>query len=144
MCTTVNNLKGGEIILQITSVFWYSVVICIIIVLWGSIAPDQLDDVTAGATNFIYDHFGWLYMFIIMAMIIFCFFLMFSRIVNIKLGKDDDESDCSYAAWFAMLVSAGMGIGLVFITTAENISHAFISSPNADPGSMQAITEAFH
>ena len=149
MCTTVNNLKGGEIILQITSVFWYSVVICIIIVLWGSIAPDQLNDVTAGATNFIYDHFGWFYMFIIMAMIIFCLFLMFSRFGNIKLGKDDDEPDFSYPAWFAMLFSAGMGIGLVFFTTAEPISHAFISSPNADPGSMQAITEslqytAFH
>src|SRR5699024_8426992 len=83
---------------------------------------DQLNDVTAGSTNFIYDHFGWFYMFIIMAMIIFCLFLMFSRFGNIKLGKDDDEPDFSYPAWFAMLFSAGMGIGLVFFTTAEPIS----------------------
>src|SRR5699024_1281030 len=129
--------------------FWYAVVICIIIVLWGSIAPDQLNDVTTGATNFIYDHSGWFYMFIIMGMILFCLFLMFSRFGNIKLGKDDDEPDFSYPACFAMLFSAGMGIGRVFLTTAERITHAFISSPNAEPGSMQAITgslqyTAFH
>src|SRR5699024_9600184 len=81
-------------------------------------------------------------MFIIMGMIIFCLFLMFSRFGNIKLGKDDDEPDFSYPAWFAMLFSAGMGIGLVFFTTAEPISHAFISYPNAEHGSMQAITES--
>src|SRR5699024_814659 len=39
--------------------------------------------------------------------------------------------------------------GLMFFTTAETISHAFISSPNAEPGSEQAILEslqydAFH
>lgn len=134
--------KKGEISLNITSVFWYAIAICIIIVLWGSIAPDQLNGMTEETTIFIYDHFGWLYMIVIMAMIIFCLFLMFSRFGNIKLGKEDDEPDFSYPAWFAMLFSAGMGIGLVFFTTAEPISHAFISAPNVEPGSNQAITEA--
>ena len=41
-----------------------------------------------------------------------------------------------------MLFSAGMGIGLVFWTTAEPISHAFSAPPVAEPGSDQAIEEA--
>ena len=67
---------------------------------------------------------------------------MFSRFGKIKLGKDHDEPEFSLLAWFAMLFSAGMGIGLMFFTTAETISHAFISSPNAAPGSEQAIVES--
>src|SRR5699024_1579711 len=88
-------------------------------------------------------------MFIIMWMIIFCLFFMFYRFGNVKFGKDDVEPDFRYPAWFARLFSAGMGISLVLFITTKFISHAFISSPTAEPGSMQAITEslqytAFH
>ncbi|BAQ11166.1 glycine betaine transporter [Bacillus sp. OxB-1] len=128
--------------MHITRVFWYAVVICIAVVLWGSLAPDQLNDSTVAATSFIYDHFGWFYIFVIVAMIGFCIYMMFSRFGKVKLGKETDSPDFSLLAWFAMLFSAGMGIGLMFFTTAETISHAFISSPNAAPGSDQAIIES--
>lgn len=128
--------------MHITKVFWYAIVICIAIVLWGSFAPDHLNQLTTSATKFIYDQFGWLYMIVIVVMITFCIYMMFSRFGKIKLGKDDDKPDFSLPAWFAMLFSAGMGIGLMFFTTAETISHAFIKSPNAVPGSEQAILDS--
>ncbi|MFA8439732.1 BCCT family transporter [Pueribacillus sp. YX66] len=135
--------------MNITKVFWYAIIICIVIVLWGSFTPNHLNQVTAFTTVFIYNHFGWFYMFVIVAMIVFCIFLMFSRFGQIKLGKKDDEPEFSLLAWFSMLFSAGMGIGLMFFTTAETISHAFTSAPNAEPGTDQAIIEslqyaAFH
>src|SRR5690625_1136970 len=104
---------------------------------------------TMAMSVFIYNQFGLYYMFVIMAMIIFFIFLMFSRFGKIKLGKEDDEPDFNFPAWFAMLFSAGMGIGLVFFTTAEPISHAFISTPNEEQGSEQEIVQylqyaAFH
>lgn len=138
-----------EVRLNITQVFWYAVLICIVIVLWGSIAPEVLNNITESTTVFIYNHFGWFYMIVIITMIGFCIFLLLSRFGNIKLGKEDDEPEYSLPAWFAMLFSAGMGIGLMFFTTAETISHAFISTPNAEPGSEEAIVEslqyaAFH
>lgn len=140
---------GGIRLRNITRVFWFAVIICIAVVLWGSFIPDNLNDTTASITAFISDKFGWYYMFVIVAMISFCLFLMFSRFGEIKLGKDDDEPEFSLPAWFAMLFSAGMGIGLMFFTTAETISHAFANAPNAEPGSDQAIEEslqyaAFH
>lgn len=128
--------------MNITRVFWYSVVICIAIVIWGFFAPDALNELTVLATTFIYDQFGWFYIFVIITMIGFCIYFMFSRFGKVKLGKDNDEPTFSLLAWFAMLFSAGMGIGLMFFTTAETISHAFISSPNATPGSDQAIIES--
>ena len=42
---------------------------------------------------------------------------------------------------FAMLFSAGMGIGLVFYGAAEPMSH-FASPPDADPKTTEAYTEA--
>lgn len=128
--------------MHITRVFWYSLVICVAIVLWGFISPESLNGLTSSATVFIYDQFAWLYIFVIVAMISICIYFMFSRFGKVKLGKDNDEPEFSLLAWFAMLFSAGMGIGLMFFTTAETISHAFISSPNATPGSELAIVES--
>lgn len=128
--------------MHITKVFWYAVAICVAIVILGTVAPDSLNEFTAVATGFISNKFGWFYTLVIVALISFCIYMMFSRFGDIKLGKDEDEPDFSLLAWFAMLFSAGMGIGLMFFTTAETISHAFINSPNAVPGSEQAILDS--
>ncbi|WP_158738161.1 BCCT family transporter [Alteribacillus sp. YIM 98480] len=125
-----------------TLVFWYSIAICGLVVLWGGAAPENLKTVTTNVTAFISTRFGWYYLLIIMLMLAFCIYLIFSRFNQIKLGKDDDKPEFSLPTWFAMLFSAGMGIGLIFWTTAEPISHAFISSPNGQEGTPQAIKEA--
>lgn len=124
-----------------TLVFWYAVAFCVAVVVWGSIGPGQLESVTETVTTFISDNFGWYYLIIVMLMLIFCVYLIFSRYGNIKLGKKDDKPEFSLISWFAMLFSAGMGMGLVFWTTAEPISHAFTDSPNAELGSDEAIKE---
>lgn len=77
-----------------------------------------------------------------MLFLAFCIYLIFSRFGNIKLGKENDTPDYNLSSWFAMLFSAGMGMGLVFWTTAEPISHAFKSTPGAEPGSEEAIKQA--
>lgn len=42
---------------------------------------------------------------------------------SIRIGGRDAVADFSYAAWFAMLFAAGMGIGLMFYGVAEPIGH---------------------
>ncbi len=128
--------------MNITKVFWYAIIICIAIVLWGAFFPDNLNDITASLTGVIADNFAWFYVLVILLLIGFGIYLMFSRFGDVKLGKDGDGPDFTLPAWFAMLFSAGMGIGLMFFSTAETISHAFISTPNAPPGSEQAIMES--
>lgn len=128
--------------MHISKVFWYAIIICLGIVLWGGFAPEHLNSFTTDLTAIIYDNFGWLYVFIIAGMILFCLYMLFSKFGHIKLGQDDDEPEYSLPAWFAMLFSAGMGIGLVFFSTAETISHAFITAANSAPGSEQAIRES--
>jgi choline/glycine/proline betaine transport protein len=66
---------------------------------------------------------------------------------RIKLGPDDSTPDYSYLAWFSMLFSAGMGIGLLFFSVAEPISHFSLQVPpatDAEPGTQGAAREAMN
>jgi glycine betaine transporter len=125
-----------------TQVFWYALAISLIVVIWGAVAPENLNTFSSNLTSRILNDFGWFYLLIVIAILLFCVFLMFSKFGKLKLGKKDDEPEFSKSSWFAMLFSAGMGIGLVFWTTAEPISHAFISSPMGEEGTNEAIKES--
>ncbi|OZU88908.1 choline transporter [Virgibacillus indicus] len=127
---------------SVTRVFWYSLIICLAVVIWGSIAPEQLEAFTANITSLISVNFGWYYLLIVVLMLAFCVYLIFSRYGRVKLGKENDKPEFSLLSWFAMLFSAGMGMGLVFWTTAEPISHAFLDSPVAEPGTDAAIRDS--
>ncbi len=102
-----------------TSVFWWGIGIVVAFLIWGSIPESVLPNGnTANVTNtiqtFLIDQFGWFYLIATTIFLGFAFFLMFSKYGKITLGKPDDKPEYSYISWFAMLFSAGMGIGLVF------------------------------
>lgn len=50
-----------------------------------------------------------------------CFFLMFSKHGKVRLGDDDSRPEFSNFSWFAMLFSAGIGIGILFFGVAEPV-----------------------
>ncbi|GAA3714572.1 BCCT family transporter [Salinicoccus jeotgali] len=127
---------------SISSVFWWALAICILFVAVGAAVPKRLESSTQYVTSLISTNFSWYYLLLVLAILFVCIYLLFSRFSNITLGKEGEEPEFSLHSWFAMLFSAGMGIGLVFWTTAEPISHAFSSSPIASPGSQQAIDQA--
>jgi len=108
--------------------FIASVIIVVAFVLWGVFAPAQLSETATSALGFTTEKFGWFYLLATFGFLIFCFYLAFSRFGRIKLGSDDDEPEYSTSTWFAMLFSAGMGIGLVFWGVAEPVSH-FLTPP---------------
>jgi glycine betaine transporter len=64
-----------------------------------------------------------MYMLITAFFLIFVIVLALSPYGKIKLGRDEDEPEFGYFAWFAMLFQAGMGIGLVFWGVAEPVFH---------------------
>lgn len=85
---------------------------------------------------------GWFFVLTMNVILICGLLFMFSRFGDIRLGGDEAETEFSTLAWFAMLFSAGMGIGLLFYGVAEPMFH-FISSPFSDtPGSAEAARRA--
>ena len=68
-------------------------------------------------------------------------FLALSRYGDIKLGPDHSEPDYRNFTWFAMLFSAGMGIGLMFFGVAEPVMH-FMAPPVGEGGTATAAREA--
>ncbi|WP_078594324.1 glycine betaine uptake BCCT transporter [Evansella clarkii] len=108
---------------KVTAVFWISVIISIIFILWGVISPAHLGSVMNTALGFFLENFGWFYQISATFFLVFALFLIFSRYGKIKLGKDEDKPEFSRPTWFAMLFSAGMGIGLLFFGVSEPISH---------------------
>ncbi|WP_202081358.1 glycine betaine uptake BCCT transporter [Caldalkalibacillus salinus] len=124
-------------------VFYVSVIITGLFVLWGFFAPAQLQNVTGDILNFITNTFGWFYLFATFMFLIFALYLAFGPYGRIKLGEDDEDPEYGYMSWLAMLFSAGMGIGLVFWGVGEPMYH-FFTPPTADiePESVEAASTA--
>lgn len=125
-----------------TVVFWITLGITLLMSLLGVIAPDAFENISGTIMNYISVHFGWYYLFTVVLFLVFCLYLIFSPYGTLKLGRKDDEPEFSYPSWFAMLFSAGMGIGLVFFGVAGPISHYAKDSPIAETGTREAMEDA--
>jgi glycine betaine transporter len=108
---------------SITPVFWIALSISILFVGWGWAAPQHLIKTMTGLQGTLLNQFGWFYQFATTFFLIFALIIAFSRYGNIKLGKDEDKPEFSTPTWFAMLFSAGMGIGLLFYGVSEPVAH---------------------
>jgi glycine betaine transporter len=121
---------------NLTITYKISVVIALVFVIWGALFPEQLGDIMGIAQDFFLSAFGWFYNLAATFFLIFSVILIFSKYGKIKLGKDTDKPDFNRATWFAMLFSAGMGIGLLFYGVSEPVSH--YAAPPAGEGSTEA------
>ncbi|MFC0469245.1 BCCT family transporter [Halalkalibacter kiskunsagensis] len=103
----------------------------------GVLIPEQLGSAMEVAQAFVLESFGWFYQLVATFFLLFAFFMIFSKYGNIKLGKPDSKPEYSRPAWFSMLFSAGMGIGLLFYGVSEPIAH-FSTPPSGDGGTEQS------
>jgi glycine betaine transporter len=128
---------------RLGSVFWASVGISALFVAWAVIFTDNLGEVTNSSLNWLTATFGWAYLVVTLALLVFLVFLAVSPYGEIRLGKDTDRPEFNTLTWFAMILSAVMGIGLVSYGVAEPISH-FAAPPHglAEPGSPAAAVRA--
>lgn len=120
------------------SVFVVSVVIAIAIIIYGYVFSDTLADVSGKIMSWVSYNFGWLYVAGVFGFIMFLTFIAISKWGNIKLGKDDDVPEYSDFSWFAMLFCGATGIGLVFWSIAEPLSHYVNPPEGIEPGTLNA------
>ncbi|MFW6052856.1 MAG: BCCT family transporter [Desulfosalsimonas sp.] len=89
----------------------------------------------------ISEYAGWLFIMTVNIVLVFILVLLGGRFGDIRLGGPDARPEFSPMGWFAMLFSAGMGIGLLFYSVAEPMFH-YVANPLTEPGTTEAARKA--
>ncbi|MDV7083314.1 BCCT family transporter [Rhodococcus opacus] len=115
------------------------------IVVWGLVAPDNLESTTGKALDWLVTDMGWLFVLSASGFVLFSLWLAFSKFGHIPLGKDGEQPEFRTVSWIAMMFSAGMGIGLMFFGVAEPLAHYVTPPPGSNGGIGTAMaTTMFH
>ncbi|MFW5932277.1 MAG: BCCT family transporter [Desulfohalobiaceae bacterium] len=122
-------------------VFGVSSAIIIGAVVLTIIFQDYVESIFDGIQSNIAVYAGWFFILSMNLILIMVFSFLFSKYGDIRLGGDDAKPQFSILGWFAMLFSAGMGIGLLFYGVAEPMFH-YASSPLAESGTAEAARVA--
>ncbi|WP_341854654.1 BCCT family transporter [Brachybacterium sp. GPGPB12] len=105
------------------AVFWPAMVVVLGVAPLAIVFPETSGSVMEKSQNWIVANLGWFYMLAIGIFVAFAIIVALSRWGSIRLGRDDDEPEFGLMSWFAMLFSAGMGVGLVFYGVAEPLGY---------------------
>ncbi|HBQ97815.1 BCCT family transporter [Roseofilum sp. Belize BBD 4] len=126
-------------------VFITSGILILLFVLLTVLFKEPAETAFGQIQTFIAEGMGW---FLILAVSIYlsvAILLALSRFGSVRIGGQDARPEFPTFAWLAMLLSAGMGIGLMFWSVAEPIYH-FQSPPTIlgtiEPGTNDAAQQA--
>ncbi|WP_420631342.1 BCCT family transporter [Candidatus Leptofilum sp.] len=117
----------------------------LVFVAWTLLAGEQAASVFSSLLTGISTNFGWLYIAAANIFVIAMAFFAFSKYGKIRIGGPEAKPEFSNFAWYSMLISAGMGIGLMFWSVAEPIFHFSSPSPmfGVEAGGAEAAQAAF-
>lgn len=123
-------------------VFWGAVALTLPFIVLGGFSPQALGAAGEAALKLLTGSFSWFYLISCSLFVCVCLGLAVSPLGRIRLGRDDEAPEFSFISWFAMLFSAGMGIGLVFWGAAEPMVH-YLTPPTGEGGTPSAAQLAF-
>ncbi|MGR7527159.1 BCCT family transporter [Klebsiella aerogenes] len=122
-------------------VFFTSALLIFLLVAFAAIVPDIADRNFRLLQQAIFTNASWFYILAVALILLSVTFLGLSKYGDIRLGPDHAQPDFSYHSWFAMLFSAGMGIGLMFFGVSEPVMH-YLSPPVGTPETIEAAKQA--
>jgi choline/glycine/proline betaine transport protein len=122
-------------------VFWPTLILLIIFITAVLLIGEPAERLFSDVQDWISTYFGWLLVLVINVLLFAVLYFAFSRTGTIRLGGRNAVPDFNRGAWFAMLFSAGMGIGILFWGVAEPLFH-FSDPPVSAAGGQAAAQEA--
>ena len=123
------------------TVFFTSAGLILFFVVTTLIFHEHMEAMFSWLQGIISDYTGWLFIWTVNIILVFILVLLGGRFGTIRLGGPDAEPEFSTLAWFSMLFSAGMGIGLLFYGVAEPMFH-YAANPLAEPGTTESARMA--
>lgn len=118
-------------------VFFVSAFVVALLTLITITELDRMATVYEAVRMWIVSHLGWWFVLIMAFFVTFNFIIALTRFGRVRIGGQQARPEYSFVTWFAMLFSAGMGIGLLFWSVAEPVLH-YANPPYGDPQSTQA------
>ena len=103
--------------------------------------PSGFERLTKHLNQWIIDSFSWFYVLAVAFFLILLIFIAISDMGKIKLGPEHSSPEYSKGSWFAMLFTAGMGIGLMFFGVAEPVMH-YVSPPTGEGETLASAQQA--
>jgi len=122
-------------------VFFTSAIIVIITITLTLLFKDEAEQHFTEIQAFVANKAGWFFILSVNVFLVFMIYLAFSKYGQIRIGGQTAKPEFKTLSWFAMLFSAGMGIGLLFWSISEPIYH-YLSPPMAAGETAEAAKEA--
>jgi choline/glycine/proline betaine transport protein len=123
------------------AVFVPSAVLILGFVAFGVAAPEVAGEIFGDVQGWIVTNLGWFYTLAVSGLLVFTLWIGLGRFGDIRLGPPDARPTFSSTAWFAMLFSAGMGIGVLFWSVAEPLTH-YATPPYGEAETAEAARQA--
>ncbi len=86
---------------------------------FGTVFERALADARVAVSPFLESF----YIGLVSVVLVFVVWLGVGRYRNVRLGGDDEQPEFGTFSWISMLFAAGMGVGLIFWSVAEPVSH---------------------
>ncbi len=112
-------------------------------VVFTALNVEFANSIYSAVRGWIESALNWYYVSVLLITLFVCVYLMFSRFGKIRLGSDDSRPEFSNFSWFAMLFSAGVGIGILFFGIAEPMFYFDNSEPWGYPNNPFADMAGF-
>ncbi|HEU5034855.1 MAG TPA: choline BCCT transporter BetT, partial [Mycobacteriales bacterium] len=122
-------------------VFGGSAAITLTIAVWAILAPTSAADTIGVVVGWATEWFGWFYIALATAVLVFVIFLGVSRYGRTKLGPEHSRPEFSTFAWAAMLFAAGIGTDLMFFAVAEPVTQ-YLAPPVGQGETVEAARDA--
>ncbi|WP_295179088.1 BCCT family transporter [uncultured Christiangramia sp.] len=124
-------------------VFFTSTAIIIAIITLTLIFNKQAESFFSDLQLGVAENADWFFILSINIFLVFLIYLAASKFGNMRIGGQGAKPEFKTGSWFAMLFSAGMGIGLLFFGVGEPVMH-FNSPPTEVAGTAAAAQEAMN
>ncbi|WP_432789692.1 choline BCCT transporter BetT [Brevibacterium sp. K11IcPPYGO002] len=122
-------------------VFAAAALVAIAITVWALISPTNAEAVLGAVVGWTSDWFGWFYVLLVLAVLVFVIYLAASRYGNTKLGPEHSKPEFGLVAWASMLFAAGISTDLMFFAVAEPVT-MYLTPPSTEPETVAAARES--
>lgn len=122
-------------------VFVGSAVGTLAVTLWALISPTGAEATLGALVGWVSKWFGWYYIALATAVLIFVVAIAISRHGTVRLGPEHSRPEYSTGAWAAMLFAAGIGTDLMFFSVYEPVVQ-YLTPPSGQGETVEAAREA--